>query len=101
MVRKELFQTVSGFDEIFSRAYNDVDLCLRISQLGFRNVWTPFAELYHYESKSRGYDESEELIAINEIERQLMRERWAGKLTEDPFYSQNLSLELEDFSLRF
>ena len=56
VMRKTAFDAVGGFDETFAVAYNDVDLCLRLMSHGFRNVWTPFAELYHFESLSRGDD---------------------------------------------
>ena len=58
MVRKDVYEQVNGLDESFAVAFNDVDFCVRVREAGYTNVFTPFAQLYHYESKSRGLDES-------------------------------------------
>jgi GT2 family glycosyltransferase len=101
VVRKSTFDAVGGFDEGLAVAYNDVDLCLRLGAQGFRNVWTPFAELYHFESISRGDD----LQGANRprflAESQAMRERWQGLLTADPYYNPNLSLTRADLWLAY
>ncbi len=100
VVRKTVFDGVGGFDEGLPIAYNDVDLCLRISATGLRNVWTPFAELYHYESVSRG-DDTVVARAGFQDESQRFRERWGHVLSEDPYFNPNLSLGRADFALSF
>jgi GT2 family glycosyltransferase len=101
VIRKTTFDAVGGFDETLAVAYNDVDLCLRLGAEGFRNVWTPFAEMYHFESISRGDD----LQGANRprflAESQAMRDRWKGLLTADPFYNPNLSLTRADLWLAY
>ncbi|WP_294351701.1 glycosyltransferase family 2 protein [uncultured Clostridium sp.] len=100
MVKKSVFDEVNGLDESFEVAYNDVDFCLRVLETGRVNVWTPYAELYHYESKSRGVDD----LATNERfqgEFKRFRERYADFLEKgDPYYNANLTLDREDFSLK-
>lgn len=92
-VRRELFNAVGGLDETnLAVAYNDVDFCLRLRERGYRNVWTPFAELYHYESVSRGDDLSGEKLARLQKEAAYMRQRWGASLDEDPYWNLNLSL---------
>ena len=99
MTRREVFDQVGGFDEIFPTAYNDTDLCLSIRESGYLIVWTPFAELYHCESASRGYD----LIPEKEEQRKkygdMLKNRW-HKVFErgDPYFNPNLSLYTNDFS---
>jgi hypothetical protein len=82
-------------------AYNDIDLCLRLGAHGLRNVWTPFAELYHFESVSRGDDTQGESRPRFLAESQAMRDRWKGLLNADPFYNPNLSLTRADFGLAY
>ncbi|NOQ65526.1 MAG: glycosyltransferase, partial [Methyloprofundus sp.] len=99
LVRKEVFTAVGGLDEHnLSIAFNDVDLCLRIQEHGFRNVWTPYAELYHYESASRGYEDTPEKQARFNGEIAYMQQRWGESLQVDPDYSPNLTVDREDFS---
>ena len=74
-------------------AFNDVDLCLRIRELGYRNVWTPFAELYHHESASRGDDLSGENAERFHREARYLRGRWGEQLMCDPYWNPNLSLD--------
>lgn len=101
LVKKSVFDEVGGLDESFEVAYNDVDFCLRVLKTGRVNVWTPYAELYHYESKSRGVDD----LATNERfqgEFNRFRERYAEFLEKgDPYYNVNLTLDKEDFSLKY
>ncbi len=99
MVRKALFEQAGAFDEAFAVAYNDVDLCLKIRELGKYNVWTPFAELYHHESVSRGYEETPEKIARFDRERVLWLQKWEEKYPVDPFYSKNLTHIYENYSI--
>ncbi|GAW86674.1 conserved hypothetical protein [Bathymodiolus platifrons methanotrophic gill symbiont] len=99
LVRKEVFDAVSGFDEKnLAVAFNDVDFCLRIQEQGYQNVWTPYAELYHYESASRGYEDTPEKQARFNSEIAYMKLRWGESLLTDPAYSPNLTQGREDFS---
>ena len=100
VVRRELFDGVGGFDETnLEVAFNDVDLCLRLGELGYWIVWTPYAELKHHESKSRGSDRARRNRARFAREVFYMRSRWSGRLDDDPFYSPNLDLVRADNSL--
>ncbi|MFD1949210.1 glycosyltransferase [Sphingomonas arantia] len=98
-VRREVYEEVGGLEEILTVAFNDVDFCLRVREAGYRNLWTPFAELYHHESISRGAEDNPEKIARAAREVAFMKERWREKLQSDPFYSPNLTYDREDFSL--
>ncbi|MEA5136731.1 MAG: glycosyltransferase family 2 protein [Candidatus Fimivivens sp.] len=101
MVRRDVFQLVGGFDEEYAVAFNDVDLCMKIRKAGYLIVWTPYAELYHYESKSRGADDSPDKKKRFNSEVALFQSRWATELeTGDPYYNPNLTLDKEDFSIR-
>ena len=102
VIRKETFEKVGGLDATnLSVAFNDVDFCLRVRELGFRNLWAPSAELFHHESATRGYEDSPEKQArfLNEVE--YMKKRWGKSLLSDPAYSPNLTLSHEDFSYRW
>ena len=84
-----------------SVAFNDVDLCLRINESGQKVVFTPYAELYHYESKSRGTEDSKEKVRRFQSEIELMRTKWEKLLKKgDPYYNKNLSLTKWNYSLR-
>jgi O-antigen biosynthesis protein len=97
-----VFEQVGGFDEQnLPVAFNDVDLCLRIRELGYRIVWTPYAELYHHESASRGSDTNLNRIVRFRVEVNYMRKRWGPVLDHDPYYSPNLRLDRGDFSPAF
>ncbi|MDL2294456.1 glycosyltransferase family 2 protein [Ruminococcaceae bacterium OttesenSCG-928-D13] len=98
MVKREAFDKVTGFDERFAVAFNDVDLCLRIRERGYSVLFTPYAEGYHYESKSRGDDEEGPNKTRFDGERALLKERYGEKLLKDPYYSPWLTLDREDFS---
>ncbi|ADG05619.1 glycosyl transferase family 2 [Kyrpidia tusciae DSM 2912] len=100
MVKKELFDLVGGFDERLEIAFNDVDFCLKLLQRGFYNVWLPHVRMVHYESKSRGYEDTPEKQERFLREIQLMRERWGHHIGSDPFYNPNLSQDKGDFLLR-
>ncbi|MBI5827027.1 MAG: glycosyltransferase family 2 protein [Deltaproteobacteria bacterium] len=101
MTRKDVFNAVGGFDEGYAFAFNDVDLCMKIRDKGYLIVWTPYAELYHYESKTRGYEDTPEKQQRFETEIDLFRQRWGDYLDKgDPYYNANLTLQKEDFSLR-
>jgi GT2 family glycosyltransferase len=98
-VRREVFDEVGGLDEQIAVAFNDVDLCLRIRAAGYRIIWTPFAELIHHESASRGYEDNPEKLARFQREIRFMQERWGATLTTDPYYNPNLSMQSGDYSL--
>ena len=101
LVSREIFQSVGGFDERFAVAYNDVDLCMAIREAGYKNIWTPCAEAYHYESVSRGYEDAPEKRARFQREVKLFQEKWKEQLEQgDPYYNRNLTLDLPDFSPR-
>ena len=100
MIRKSLYAEAGGLDDQnLAIAYNDVDFCLRLVELGYRNVWTPRAVLYHHESISRGYEDTPEKVARFRREYEFMRERWAPRLDRDPAYNPNLTLQHNDFGL--
>lgn len=101
MVRKELFEEVGGLNEELAVALNDVDFCLKLREKGYWNVWTPFAELFHFESNSRGLDYDGVRAKRYQKECDLFRERW-GKVIDagDPFYNVNFSLDRSDYSLK-
>ena len=98
-VRKAIYDQVGGLDEAYTVAYNDVDFCLRVQGAGYLNVFTPFAELYHHESKSRGQEDTPEKIARFDDEKARLASRWGALLRRDPFYNPNLTHAREDFSL--
>jgi GT2 family glycosyltransferase len=101
MMRKDVFLSVGGFDEKYSHAFNDVDLCMKVRQKGYLIIYTPFAELYHHESKSRGLDSDPDKQARFQREIDLFRSKWQSELKKgDPYYNVNLTHSREDFSLR-
>ena len=101
MVKKELYDKVGGLDESFAVSLNDVDLCLKLRHLGLLNVFTPFAELYHFESVSRGLDDKGEKAKRYDEESARFREKWKEDLEAgDPYYNINFSLDRSDFSLK-
>jgi O-antigen biosynthesis protein len=100
LVRKSVYLEVGGLnEEDLSVAFNDVDFCLKLREAGYRNVWTPFAELYHHESATRGVEDTPEKKARFSREVIYMRKRWGALLDEDPFYNPNLTLDRPDCSL--
>ncbi len=101
MLSKKVYEEVGGLDESFEVAFNDVDLCMRIRKAGYLIVFTPYAELYHYESKTRGYENTPDKIRRFQGEIDRFRGRWATELAAgDPYYSPNLTLDREDFSFK-
>ena len=99
-IEKRLYQQVGGLNEgDLKIAFNDVDFCLRIGRLGLRNIWTPYALLYHHESVSRGHENTQEKQLRFKQEALYMREQWGEILESDPAYNRNLTLVREDFSL--
>lgn len=101
MLRKAVFCEIEGLDPMFKVAFNDVDLCMRLRDRGYLIVFTPFAELYHYESKSRGYEDTPEKIKRFNSESDLFKTRWSKELLRgDPYYNPNLTLKRNDFSFK-
>jgi len=99
MIRKSVFNRIGGLDEGFKVAFNDIDLCMRIRKAGYLIVWTPYAELYHYESKSRGLENTPEKQARFSEEVMRFKNYWQKELDDgDPYYNPHLTLEREDFS---
>lgn len=100
LIRKTIYREVLGLDEKnLAVAFNDIDFCLKVMQAGYRNIWTPHAELYHYESISRGAEDTPEKRGRFQKEVMYMKEKWGNTLERDPFYSPNLTLDREDFSI--
>ena len=101
MIKRTVYEELGGMDEDFAVALNDVDFCLKLRQMGLLNVWTPFAELFHYESVSRGLDDAGEKAERYNRESERFREKWKDALAAgDPYYNPNFSLDKSDFSLR-
>lgn len=99
VIKKSFYHEVGGLDETNLKvAFNDVDFCLRVREAGYRNVWTPYAELYHHESATRGYEDTPEKQLRFRDEVLYMQKRWGALLMSDPAYSPNLTLDREDFS---
>lgn len=100
MTWKHLYERLGGLDEVSLQvAFNDVDYCLRVQELGYRVVWTPHAELYHHESASRGQDDSIEKRKRTRREADIMRWRWKKRIEHDLYYNPNLNYERADFPL--
>ena len=101
LVRKERYLSVGGLDKSFAVSLNDVDFCLKLREKGLLNVFTPFAELFHYESASRGLDDKGERAQRYNRESERFREKWKKVLEAgDPYYNLNFSLDRSDFSLK-
>ncbi|MMZ50432.1 Chondroitin synthase [compost metagenome] len=93
MVKKSVFEEVDGLDENLTVAYNDVDFCIKIREKGYLNLWLPYVQMIHHESKTRGSDQSEEKLNRLNAEADYLRTKWGDLLINDPYYSQNLSLD--------
>ncbi|MBR3761426.1 MAG: glycosyltransferase family 2 protein [Lachnospiraceae bacterium] len=101
MVKKRLFEEVGGLDEGLAISLNDVDFCLKLRKKGLLNVFTPFAECFHYESISRGLDDQGEKAERYNRESEQFRTKWKEVLEAgDPYYNPNFSLDRSDFSLK-
>jgi GT2 family glycosyltransferase len=101
VIRKAIYAEVGGLDEQLAVAFNDIDFCAKVASAGYRNAWTPHAELYHHESASRGSDIAPEKLERFQREIRWMQNRWRDFLTSDPAYNPNLSLESTPFTLAF
>jgi GT2 family glycosyltransferase len=101
-VRRSVFEEAGGLDSVnLAVAYNDIDLCLKIREKGYRNIWTPFAELYHWESASRGSDTAPQNAERFQKEADFLRQTWGRKLDCDPYYNPNCSLAGGNFEPGF
>ena len=101
LIRKEIYDEVHGLDESYAVAFNDVDFCVRVRETGYTNVFTPFAQLYHYESKSRGMEDNPEKQKRFQGEVLRFQARWGGLLAKgDPCTNPNFDIQREDFSLK-
>ncbi len=98
LVRKSVFEEVKGLNENLAIAFNDVDFCLKVREAGYRNLWTPYAELYHHESVSRGANDTRKKRTRLRREADYMRKHWGSALHTDPAYNPNLTLIRTDFS---
>jgi len=99
VIKKSRYEEVGGLnEEDLTVAFNDVDFCLKLREAGYQNVWTPYAELIHHESVSRGYEDTPEKQARFASEVEYIQRRWGQLLDADPAYSPNLTLSFEDFS---
>lgn len=99
MIKRSVFEEAGGFDESLAVAFNDVEFCLRVREMGYRNVYTSFAKLFHHESISRGYEDTpaKQIRFAQEVAR--LKQKWGGLLQSDPYYSPHLTTSREDFSL--
>ncbi len=101
LVKKSVFDEAGGLDESFAVSLNDVDFCLKLREKGYLNVFTPFAELYHFESISRGLDDNGEKAQRYSKESEQFRNKWKNVLEAgDPYYNVNFSLDRSDFALK-
>lgn len=102
LIKKTIYQEVGGLDEVNLKvAFNDVDFCLRVREAGYRNIWTPYADLYHHESATRGYEDTPEKKIRFGQEVMYMKNKWGKILENDPAYSPNLALDREDLTFTF
>lgn len=101
LVRKSIYQAVGGLDKSLGVAFNDVDFCLKVRDAGYRNIYTPYAQMYHHESASRGAEDTPEKKRREQREITIMKNRYGKTLMNDPAYNSNLTLIAEDFSYAF
>jgi GT2 family glycosyltransferase len=99
MCRRDVFQEVKGFEEALAVAYNDTDFCLKIHSKGYRNIYLPHVKLYHYESKSRGVENTPDQKRRFATEISYLQNTWRSYILHDPSYNQNLTTEKSDYSL--
>lgn len=99
MTRRAVFEEVGGFNEALAVAFNDIDFCLKIREKEYQIVMNPLAELYHYESKTRGYESSDERVQRFLIESERWLETWHKTYKTDPFYSPNLTYIYQDYTI--
>lgn len=101
MIKAKTFDIVGGFDEKLKIAFNDIDLCLRVRELGYLIVYNPYSSFYHYESKSRGLEDTPEKVKRFNNEFAFFVKRWSDRLNRiDEYYNPNLTLRQNNFALR-
>lgn len=101
MVKRSVYEEVDGFSTELQVAFNDIDFCMKVRSIGKLVVYNPYAELYHYESKSRGLEDTPEKVARFNREIATFEKRWPDILRDgDPYYNPNLTLDSQDFSLK-
>ena len=101
LIRREIYDEMNGLDESYAVAFNDVDFCVRVREAGYTNVFTPFAQLYHYESKSRGTEDNPEKQKRFQGEVLRFQARWGDLLAAgDPCTNPNFDIQREDFTLK-
>lgn len=101
MIKKSVFEEVGFFDKEFTDSFNDIDLCLKARKAGYLIVWTPYAEAYHLESRSRGYNTTPKKRRMRSRETALIKSRWGKEFSVgDPYYNCNFSLDRDDYSLK-
>ena len=99
MCRREVFEAVKGFEEDLAIAFNDVDFCLKIAAAGYNNIYLPHVVLYHYESKSRGYEDTPAKQARFAQEVNYMKQKWQSVCLHDPCYNPNLTKNHENYGI--
>ncbi len=100
VVKKELYKEVNGLnEEMLKIAFNDVDFCLKLQEKGYRNLWSPYAKLFHHESISRGAEDNPEKVKRFNEEVSYMKNRWANTLSNDICYNTQLTNTHENFGL--
>ena len=101
LIRREIYDEMNGLDESYAVAFNDVDFCVRVREAGYTNVFTPFAQLYHYESKSRGTEDNPEKQKRFQGDVLRFQARWGDLLAAgDPCTNPNFDIQREDFTLK-
>jgi glycosyltransferase involved in cell wall biosynthesis len=99
MIKRSVFEEAGLFDPAFPNSFNDIDLCLKVRKAGRLVVWTPYAEAYHLESRSRGYNMTSKKSDLIALETEKFKTKWGKEIAEgDPYYNSNLSLDSEDYS---
>ena len=101
-ISKEVFEKINGFDESFPIAYNDVDLCLKVLEIGKLVTYNPYVKAYHFESKSRGYDNTEEKRKRLSEEENKIKEKWEKYFEKtDKYYNPNLRLDVPNMRIKY
>ena len=101
MVKRSAWEAVGGFEEKLAVAFNDVDFCLKVKEAGYLVIYDPYVEMYHYESKTRGTEDTKDKVRRFQKEIEYMRSRWTKILRQgDPCYNKNLSLSKWNYSLK-
>ena len=98
MIKSDIFKEINGLDENLKVAFNDIDLCMKVRNKGYLIVYTPYARLMHYESKSRGMEDTKEKIQRFEKEMDLFKSKWSQILNDgDPYFNVNFRLDKSNF----